>query len=73
MDGALRGLVISKWEESGRPRWNFDRTVRETESADEELARQGGEPAPAFRRHRMRRDEANVRKWVRGCKFPWVT
>jgi hypothetical protein len=69
---SLLGLVISKWEEAGRPRWDLARTMRETEMADEQLESQGSDPAPAFRAKRRAGDHAYEQKWVWGCHFPWL-
>lgn len=69
---SLRGLVASNWEESGRPRWDAARTVRETERADEQLRRQGLDPASTFRAKRLRQDRSYVRTWTMGCHFSWL-
>lgn len=69
---SVRGLVLSNWERQGRPRWDATRTVRETETADEELARRGLNPAPMFRAKRLAGDDAYVRTWTMGCHFPWL-
>jgi hypothetical protein len=69
----LLGLVRRRWEISGRPWWDLDRTIRETELADQELASRGLNPAPAFRAGRRRRDHDYMRKWTVGCKFPWLS
>ena len=68
----VKGLVISRWEESGRPRWDLTRTIQETESADEELASRGRNPAPAFRKHRTAGDDSYVKTWTWGCHFEWL-
>lgn len=73
MPESLRGLVIAKWERSGRPRWDLAQTVRVTESADEELASRGLNPAPAFRKHRRDGDDVFVRNWTHGARFPFLT
>jgi hypothetical protein len=70
---SLRGLVISRWEESGRPHWDLDRTIQETESADAELARRGQNPAHTLRTHRLSHDDVYVRSWTKGCRFPWLS
>lgn len=67
---SLRGLVVSKWEKSGRPRWDLARTVRETEGADDTLASRGLNRAPKFRKKRGDRDY--VERWTLGCRFPWL-
>lgn len=68
----LKGLVIAKWEANGRPPWSTDRTIREVEIADQELATRGRNPAPALRRRRLARDAAYVRTWTLGCHFEWL-
>lgn len=69
---SLRGLVSANWEQSGRSRWDAAQTIRETERADQELARRGLDPAPTFRAKRLRADDAYVRTWTLGCHFPWL-
>ena len=71
-EGALRGDVGLSWERAERPRWDFDATVRRTIAEDQRLAASGQNPAPAFRKHRLRADHDEIDKWVRGCKFPWL-
>jgi len=68
----LKSLVIAKWQESGRPRWDLARTVDATEAADEELLSRGENPAPMFRSHRTAGDDKYVRTWTWGCHFEWL-
>ncbi len=71
-DDKVRGVVMTNWERSGRPRWDTTRTMRETEDADAVLETRGLNPAPTFRTRRRAGDQDYVEKWVRGCKFPWL-
>jgi hypothetical protein len=70
---SVRGMVIAAWQSAGSPTWDLDRTVAATEEADDALDQQGLDPAPTFRSHRRGGGRAAVEKWVRGCRFPWLT
>ncbi len=70
---SLRGMVIDAWEEAGRPRWDLGRTVRATLAADEELEKHGLNPAPTFRKHRKRQDQAYISTWTNGCRFAFLS
>src|SRR5438093_13746670 len=69
---SLRGLVVSRWAAAGRPAWDLARTAQEAEDADTDLARQGINPAPAFRARRLAEDRAALKTWTNGCRFEWL-
>ncbi len=69
--GSLRGEVGLKAAKDPE-QWGLARTVRETVIADQVLERHGKNPAPKFRKARLRADHDFIEKWVRGCKFPFL-
>lgn len=70
--GSLRGEVGLKWEHSGRPNWDLAQTIRETVAADQMLETVMSNPAPVFRKARIRADREYLERWVLGCKFPFL-
>jgi hypothetical protein len=71
-DNSLRGMVITVWEEAGKPAWDSEKTVTACGKCDEELQKQGVNKAPAFRMAMIRHDHRTINQYVRGCKFPWL-
>ena len=73
-ENSLRGLVQREWVKAGRPRWNVDDTLKMAVNVDEYLERDDrGNPAEEFRANRKAQQPDYLRRWIRGCKFGWLT
>ena len=71
---SLRGLVHREWIKAGKPPWNVDDTLKVAVDADERLERNNlGNPAEEFRANRKAQQLEYLRRWIRGCKFEWLT
>lgn len=71
-DNSLRGHVVKEWVNSGRVNWNLQETISTCMRCDQELAEQGCNPAPAFRKAIQRKDKSYIKQWVLGCRYPWL-
>ena len=69
---SLRGRVIGRWEEEGRPQWDYHETKVKCLEENDRLRREGRNPAPCFREAIERKDEGYIKRWVMGCHFPWL-
>jgi hypothetical protein len=68
----VRGALIIRWEQQGRPNWNKEQTVRLCMQVDANFSGQGLTPAPRFRGAIARNDNHYIPTWVMGCHFPWL-
>lgn len=68
----VRGLVIARWEQQGKPAWSVAKTVDVVAAVDQELEGRGLNPAARFREARMNKDRYSMRVWTLGCRFPWL-
>lgn len=72
--GTLRGEVVKRIKSAQRAklvRWSLQQTIEVCETVDDDFRRIGLNPAKVFRAHRKRGDRQSVKRWVRGCRFPW--
>lgn len=72
MMDSLRGRVIAIWQKQGNPMWDRNQTTHWTKMADEQLEKEGKNPAPAFRRARLLNDDYYMRVFASGCRFGWL-
>jgi hypothetical protein len=68
----VRGALIIKWEQAGKPNWDRKETIRLCEAVDKDFSKQGLTPAPRFREERQRNNVPYMATWVMGCHFPWL-
>jgi hypothetical protein len=71
-NGSLRGEVRAIWEESGKPKWNAEKTINTCSVANNALLGRRLNPAPKFREAITRKDNKYIRQWVMGCHFEWL-
>jgi hypothetical protein len=69
---SLRNEVIQRWLRAGAPVWSDDKTVLETELADQNLESLGDNPAVRFREERKKPNKSYEAVFVAGYKFPWL-
>jgi hypothetical protein len=69
---SVRGRVVTKWQKSGKPNWNTQKTLAICIDIDSELETAGYAPAPRFREAIKGNNEKYLRNWVQGCHFPWL-
>lgn len=68
----IRGLVIARWEEVGRPHWSVTETLEVAAELDVELETRALSPAPRFREARQSDERRYLKQWIKGCRFPWL-
>lgn len=69
---SIRGLVIQAWKAAGKPAWDVEKTLEVCQGIDEQLSKDGLEPAPRFRKAIQERDQEYLLQWVHGCRFDWL-
>ena len=69
---SIRGLVVGRWDEAGRPAWSRAHTIEVAIAVDSELEERGLNPAERFRELRLAGDRFGMRGWIIGCRFPWL-
>src|SRR5439155_26602032 len=69
---SIRGLVVVRWDEAGRPAWSRAQTIDVAIAVDCELEERGLNPARRFRGLRLADDRFGMRGWIIGCRFPWL-
>jgi uncharacterized protein YdaU (DUF1376 family) len=68
----LRGRVQHFFARSGDESWPIERLVRALKEADEELAQEGLNPAPAARAARKHGDAEYLTAYARFWQFEWL-
>lgn len=71
-EGGIRGEVIRRWIQAGKPKWDYERTKAKVQAVDHAFATNGKTPAPRLRQELLSQNWTYVSMWVKGCKFPWL-
>jgi hypothetical protein len=72
MKDSIRGTVISKWQNAGRPIWDVHKTLKVCVEADRNFETTGRSPAPKFHKAINTGDDKYLITWTFGCHFPWL-
>ncbi|GAI21790.1 unnamed protein product [marine sediment metagenome] len=71
-ENSVRGRVILRRDEAGKPNWSIEQTLKVCVKVDSEFENSGLLPAPRFREEVESNNLPYLMNWVQGCHFEWI-
>ena len=68
----LKSIVDDCWNRAGKPKWDYERTLKACLVADNNLRCNEKNPAKRFREEIDNKNSVYLRQWVMGCHFEWL-